>query len=361
MAPTKILIIEDEILVAREIEGCLSASGYDVVGIAADSETALQQAAETNPNLALVDIVIQGNQDGVDVAMQIRDRFQIPIIYLTAYADDKTFERAKSTCPFGYIMKPFNQRSLQTAIEIALSRYQAEETEKSATLLALAPHTWEYLSILSHELRNPISIIKLATKLLEDYGHQMNAAKQQELLQRIHSAADNMNELIEDVLTLGQAEHQVASFMPETTDLVEFCQTLIETFQWSSNHQSLNFYHKSDLRYACVDKKVLWHLLSNLLSNAIKYSSGTGAVSLVLSQTGEEICFEVHDQGIGIPADDLAHLFQPFRRGRNALNLPGTGLGLAIAKRAAELHGGKIAVNSQIGTGTTFVIKLPLR
>ena len=80
-----------------------------------------------------------------------------------------------------------------------------------------------------------------------------------------------------------------------------------------------------------------------------------------LSRTDQEVNFKVQDQGIGIFPEDLNQLFQPFQRGRNVGNLPGTGLGLAIAKRAIDLHNGKITVESQVGSGTTFTLKLPLR
>lgn len=359
MTSTRILIVEDEILIASEIKDHLSELGYTVVGVAADAETALQRVAETIPHLVLMDIAIQGEQDGIAVAAQIHDRFQIPVIYLTAYADDKTLERAKLTRPFGYILKPFNQRDLRATIEIALSRHEAELAEKTA---ADSPSwSFEHLSMLSHELRNPIAAIQISTRMLGEFDGAIDEAKKQQLLQRIQVAAESMNELIEDVLTLGQAEHQLASFCPDSTDLIEFCQTLIEAFQWSPSHPcALQLLYQPDLIQACVDKKLLWHLLSNLVSNAIKYSPEGNTVMLRLSCTQKEICIEIQDQGIGIAPDDLGSLFQPFYRGRNVGKLPGTGLGLAIAKRAAQLHGGDIAVKSQVGYGTTFTVRMPL-
>lgn len=359
MPSTRILIVEDEILIANEIQDHLRELGYSVVGIAADAETALQRITETQPNLVLMDIAIQGEQDGIAVAAQIHDRFPIPVIYLTAYADDKTLERAKLTRPFGYILKPFNQRDLRATIEIALSRHQTEQAEKTA--ISSSSWSFEHLSMLSHELRNPITAIQLSTKMLGEFGDQMDDAKKQQLLQRIQMSTDSMNELIEDVLTLGQAEHQLASFCPDSIDLIEFCQTLVEAFQWCANHQyTLQFtYHPNHIQ-ACVDKKLLWHLLSNLLNNAIKYSPEGNTVTLQLSCTPGEVCIAIQDRGIGISPDDLAHLFQPFYRGKNVGKLPGTGLGLAIAKRAAQLHGGDIVVKSQVGYGTTFTVRMPL-
>lgn len=376
MANTRILVVEDEILIAREIEDHLCGLDYEVVGIAADAESALQQVAATLPDLVLMDIVIQGSLDGIGVAAQIHDRFCIPVIYLTAYADDKILERAKQTQPFGYLLKPFTPRGLQAAIEMALCRHQVELEAKGLEAKHLNRKTsqteknnqdlqngepLEYLSMLSHELRNPITIIKLSTKMLEAFGEEIDEDRQQQLLQRIQFATDSMNELIEDVLTLRQAEYESLPFFPHPTNIVRFCETLVETIQWSDiNSCTVDLVAQVDHIYACIDKKLLWHLLSNLLSNAVKYSPQNSTVTLRLSCTDTQVCIDVQDQGIGIAPEDLTQLFQPFYRGKNVGKLPGTGLGLAIAKRAAQRHSGEISVQSQIGYGTTFTVRLPM-
>jgi signal transduction histidine kinase len=97
-----------------------------------------------------------------------------------------------------------------------------------------------------------------------------------------------------------------------------------------------------------------------LLSNAIKYSPQGSRVHLELSCQDNEAIFEVQDDGIGIPPEDQAKLFESFYRASNAKNLPGTGLGLAVVKQSVDLHGGKIAVNSEVGVGTTFKVTLPI-
>jgi len=361
MVLIKILIVEDEILVAREIEDILQELGYQVVAIAPDGATTLQLLSETHPDLVLMDIVMPGELDGIAIATQIYDRFQIPVVYLTAYADDKTLERAKSSHPFGYILKPFNRNSLRATIEIALARHQRELGERSSvTHIRSSP--FEYLSILSHELRNPISVIKLSTVLLGDGSYGVDEAKKQQLLQRIQSAIDCMDQLLEEVLTLGRAESDAILFNPSITNVVEFCQSLIEPLQLvTGKDHSIVFSHNPEQIFAEVDQRLLWHFLSNLLGNAVKYSPDSTFIFLRLTGRDEDVCFEVQDQGIGISLEDQEYLFEPFRRGKNVGKLPGTGLGLAIAKRVIDLHNGKISVESQLGHGTTFKVKLPLR
>ena len=109
-----------------------------------------------------------------------------------------------------------------------------------------------------------------------------------------------------------------------------------------------------------LDPNLLRRILINLLENAIKYSHQKGIVQFDLISKHETLNFCIQDQGIGIPNDAIEELFEPFYRAKNVGSIPGTGLGLAIVKHCVEAHGGQIWVNSQVGTGTTFIIQLPL-
>jgi diguanylate cyclase (GGDEF)-like protein/PAS domain S-box-containing protein len=121
-----ILIVEDERIVAQDLQAILEDLGYQVPAIADSGELARQKAAETQPNLILMDIRIIGEIDGITTAQMILEEFDIPIVYLTAHSDEATLKRAKETSPFGYIIKPFDERELQTVIEIALYKHQIE-------------------------------------------------------------------------------------------------------------------------------------------------------------------------------------------------------------------------------------------
>lgn len=110
MAKTEILIVEDERITAEDIRLSLGGLGYAVTGMASSGEEAIRKAEEPHPDLVLMDIVLGGDMDGIEAADRIRARFNIPVVYLTAYADEKTLERAKVTQPFGYILKPFDDK-----------------------------------------------------------------------------------------------------------------------------------------------------------------------------------------------------------------------------------------------------------
>lgn len=126
MPETKILIVEDEAIVAEDIRNTLQTLGYKISAVVPSGEEAITKIEEDRPDLVLMDIVLKGDMDGIEAASQIYSRFNIPVIYLTAFTDKKTIERAKLTEPFGYIVKPFDDKELHTAVEMALYKYKME-------------------------------------------------------------------------------------------------------------------------------------------------------------------------------------------------------------------------------------------
>jgi CheY-like chemotaxis protein len=127
MPKSRILIVEDEFIIAKDIQISLENLDYDVCALVSTGEEAVEKAEKEKPDLVLMDIVLRGEMDGIEAAHQIRAHFDIPVVYLTAYADDKTVERAKVTEPFGYLIKPFKDRELHAIIELALYKHKTEK------------------------------------------------------------------------------------------------------------------------------------------------------------------------------------------------------------------------------------------
>lgn len=126
MSRARILIVEDEGIIAQDIETTLEKLGYEVPAIAVVGEEAIEKASELRPDLVLMDIVLWGGMDGVEAAAHIRERLHIPVIFLTAHSDNATLQRAKVTGPYGYIVKPLVERELRIGIEMALQKHQME-------------------------------------------------------------------------------------------------------------------------------------------------------------------------------------------------------------------------------------------
>jgi PAS domain S-box-containing protein len=132
MAPANILVVEDERIVAQGIRCELEQMGYEVPDLAASGEEAIEKACRLHPDLVLMDIVLRGDMDGIEAARRIRERFDIPVVFLSAYEDQHTLGRAKTTEPFGYLLKPYEEKELHTTIETALYKHRAELRIKQA-------------------------------------------------------------------------------------------------------------------------------------------------------------------------------------------------------------------------------------
>ena len=132
MDKARILVVEDEQIVARDLESGLTRMGYEVSGVASTGEDAVRQAAEAQPDLVLMDITLRGEMDGVEAAEQLRSRIDVPVVYVTAYADDTTLQRAKETEPAGYIIKPFEDGQVHAVIETTLYRHKRERLRQDA-------------------------------------------------------------------------------------------------------------------------------------------------------------------------------------------------------------------------------------
>jgi PAS domain S-box-containing protein len=165
MSSTKILIVEDEWLVAQGIKESLAGLGYEVVGMAVNGGGTLQLVAEQQPDLVLLDILLQGDMDGIAVADHLRRQFEIPVVFLTAYADPATLARAKEVEPFGYILKPFEVQELHSAIEIALYKTRSEKRLQHLNRVLRAIHNVNHLIVTEKDRRR---LIQRACQLLAE-------------------------------------------------------------------------------------------------------------------------------------------------------------------------------------------------
>jgi CheY-like chemotaxis protein len=124
---TKILVVEDEVITAMDLKNTLKMFGFEVVSTASSGQEAIQKAGELKPDLILMDIILKDKMDGIEATERIQALFDIPVIYLTAYGDDETFERAKLTKPYGFLTKPVNHDGLKAAIETALYKHNLDK------------------------------------------------------------------------------------------------------------------------------------------------------------------------------------------------------------------------------------------
>ncbi len=369
MAGARIVIVDDEIIIARELEARLVSLGYDVVGIAHSGPEAIALAEQTRPGLVLMDIILSGDMDGIEVAEEISRRMSLPVIYITAYTDRVTLQRASITGPYGYIVKPFSERELHANIEIALYEHQAEAKlrEMEATRTRLIHdleqsnrelEAFSYLA--SHDLRSPLrGIQSLVEILLEDHAADL-PPKAQNYLNLMQTRANQMDRLIEDLLAFARLNrHPLKKQRVVTTDLVR--ETLSELDGEKEGRRQVEI-KVGDLPVCQADPALLRQVFLNLLANALKYTRSKETTVIEVGCQGKtpegEPVFFVKDNGIGFDSQYRDKIFNVFERLHSVDEYEGTGVGLAIVQRVIERHGGRVWAESKVDVGATFFFTL---
>jgi len=281
--------------------------------------------------------------------------------------------------------------SASTELGLMIQRKQAEgeirkalEKEKELTELKS-----RFVSMTSHEFRTPLTTIQSSAELIERYSQRWSEEKKQIHLYRIQTSVKHMTKLLNDILIIGKAEAGKLEYSPVPLDLEKFCSNLVEELKLNDTNQHIITFQvgngesrmgseeiddsseaiksmfdapdsplRTNLPY--LDEKLLRQILENLLSNALKYSPSNTSVEFTLYYHQNQAIFQIRDQGIGIPNQDKGLLFETFHRATNVGTIAGTGLGLAIVKKCVDLHKGQIAVESEVGLGTTFTVTLPV-
>jgi len=247
-------------------------------------------------------------------------------------------------------------RETKSQLERALLALEVER-DREAELAALKSR---FVSMTSHEFRTPLSVILSSAELLEAYGEKWNADKRSKHLARIRDSTNTMSRMLDDVLLIGRAEAGMLELKPAPVDLGALAETVIDEIRATvGSERKLAFDGECGDTPAILDEKLLRHVLTNLLSNAFKYSPGDSTVHFSIRRDDDAALFEVRDEGIGIPPEEELLLFDAFHRCSNADTIPGTGLGLAVVKKSVEVHNGTIDVDTKLGEGTCFSVRIP--
>lgn len=176
MVNEKILVVEDEFITGTDIQNNLKAMGYDVPVVVDTGEGAIKKAGELHPDIVLMDITLIGEMNGIEAAAQIRERYGIPVIFLTAHSDDTTITRALESEPFGYIVKPFEERNLKSTIKMALFKHSMDEKlkERDRTIGTLMNATADATALLDREGRVLAANAAFAQRMGKPPGEVLN-------------------------------------------------------------------------------------------------------------------------------------------------------------------------------------------
>ncbi len=251
-----------------------------------------------------------------------------------------------------------------TRLNNQLVAMQRELARKNAELERLNQQKNQFLGIAAHDLRNPLSaIMSYSEFLLADLDDQLDE-EQVEFLDVIHSSSEFMSQLINDLLDVAKIESGKLDLKLQPTDLAELVDSNVTLNRRLARDKEIELrLALEDVPTVLVDPAKIEQVLNNLISNAIKYSPSGTVVDVRLSRQGDQVQLSVQDRGQGIPSEEMDKLFKPFSR--TSVQTTGgetsTGLGLVIVKKIVDGHGGQINVESEVGEGTTFHVRLPLQ
>jgi signal transduction histidine kinase len=233
------------------------------------------------------------------------------------------------------------------------------ETERRlvAELQEIDRYKGELIATISHELKTPLTSIIGHIELLEEIDTEVDS------IRAISRNAQRLNRLIENLLNYSRIQDR-REHVRRAVDLTTLCENSLDLLSVQAEQGGLQLKLASPPAPVVVygDAEELTRVVDNILSNAVKYTPAGGRVDVAVSQEGNWAEVACTDTGLGISAIDQTHLFSAFHRSSNpeALSIPGTGLGLAISRRIAEMHGGEIVVESTLGEGSTFRLRLPI-
>lgn len=366
-----ILIVDDTPNNLRLLSSMLTKQGYEVRS-AISGSVALMAVRTVPLNLILLDINMP-KMNGYEVCQRLKadERTRdIPVIFLSALGEPLDKVQAFQLGGVDYITKPFQVEEVLARVEnhLTIRRMQIElQQAKAEALKALAQEQelnrlrTEFVSMISHDFRTPLTSIQGFADLLRYGGESLPGETRDRYFGKIDSAVKHMLYLLDEVLMIGQLEAEKMSCQLVSTDLEKFCRDIYEALQLSDNHQhTIQFSCTGNDKSVKIDQVLLNRILTNLISNAIKYSPKHSSIYFDLRWDDQNVVFQIKDQGIGIPEENQQHLFKTFYRCSNVGQIKGTGLGLAVVKKCVEAHQGQIQLDSQEGVGTTVTVQLPL-
>lgn len=376
MENKKILVVEDEGVLAMGVKKKMTSLGYTVTGMAFSGEEAIKMAGEQKPDLVLMDIKLSGKMDGVEAAQNIRQKFNIPVVYLTAYSDIETIRRAKITEPYGYILKPVEERELKCNIEIALYRHQIEaELLRKKEMEAIGKFSIGIVHDFNNLLQGIVGYVDVAATKCNNAGCESECLPLLEkTLQHLQKAADLIKQY-QDIFNIYKCD--LLNKVPMTVpDIIDRINSAVNKVQYEKNLKIAYQIEETNKNLFPLsgDAARLEEVFVHMIRNAVEAMAGkeentpiTISVANVsvepenewLLKPGSYLKVSTQDQGKGIPEENINKLFIPYFSTKDEFTRKGMGLGMTICYSIIKQHEGHIDIKSEEGKGTTVDIFLP--
>jgi len=372
MSGQRILVVEDHEPLLTAIKGILEGEGYTVF-TATDGEDGLQKMDNARPDLIVADIMMP-RMDGYAFYETVRERPEwvpIPFIFLTAKAEKEDVRRGKDLGAEEYLTKPFDPQDLVVAVRSRLKRAHAIQGVSDARFDELKR---QIVNVLGHELRTPLTYVRGYTELALEDIPSLEPKNLEDFLMGIKRGADRLYRLVEDLMYLiqldtGRVEKEFQMMYGVHPGLSTLLETAVRQHKEQAADQGVTLEAEIEPRLPPVQlcETFFAEALGRLIDNAIKFSlreTKQVTVSAHVTDDADQnpwVEIAVADQGVGIAAEHLSHIFERFRQiDREKMEQQGIGVGLSIAQELIRIHGGEITVESTLGEGSTFTIRLPV-
>jgi signal transduction histidine kinase len=355
-----VLIADDEEAMLEIFAEIVTEMGHEVIS-ARDGEEALLLARTHSPRLVISDYMMP-RRTGVELLRALRadpQLSEVPFVLLSAAVPR---ERSEASL---FLRKPVDLQAFERAVDEGLKahRIPVAETQpvakRSQEPQAAGGARGDLLNWVAHELKTPLSSARLNAQILLRKLEQNDLGSVQRYAESVVRQVDRMNGLVTSILDAARLNDGKVTLNPVPTELVAYLHDVLH--DWRDLHPDTNFELRSESSTldAVIDRERIRHILNNLLSNAVKYNGASRRVAVELAILPGTVSIAVRDWGIGIPAADVAHVFDRFHRVENNEGR-GHGLGLHIAASLVRLHGGSLSVKSVVGEGSVFTMRLPM-
>lgn len=369
----KILIIDDNPTNVLLAKACLKHENVEC-DVAPDGERGFDMALETPPDLILLDIMLPG-LDGFQVCEKLKANprtLHVPVLMITALQelDDKI--RGLRAGAEDFISKPFNRAELQARVRSLLRmKFLQEEQLENERLRARFQMSQEadrikdaFISIVSHEVKTPLTVMKGYVSLLRTLKRGDSPDEMMvRIVEGLNTSMNELESLLKQLLDLSRMRSGLATLRKTKVSIPDLLERLVEKMRATAAERQLTLILEGEPSVLPVraDEEKLEHAFAHLIHNAMNFTPAGGHVWVHALEVGDAVEVRVRDDGIGISAEHLTHIFDPFFQVAHYMTrkVEGMGIGLSLVKHIIEDHGGRIEVTSELERGTTFSVHVP--
>jgi signal transduction histidine kinase len=356
----RILIVDDEEVVLDSCSEILRSAGY-AVATASDGAQGLRKVEEFHPDLVYVDLKMPG-MSGMEVLERIRAADpSVVTIVITGYATLASAVEAMQRGAYDFVPKPFTPEELRLITRRGMERRRLVQ-ETLALRREQEMLREHFAAIIAHEVKSPLAAVQQSLYLLAAELRETLTEAQRERLARLQARLADLLKMVDTWLGAISGDQRAIRERFRPTVVADVVARAVEAVQPFARRKDLQITTAlaEGLPPVSGDQVTLVQALVNLLHNAVKYSHPGSIVTVGARAEGEQVRISVSDQGVGIPPDELPHIFGAFYRGSASMaGEAGVGLGLAVTRRIVEAHGGVITAESTPGKGSTFTVALP--